>query len=115
MSKVFITQKPMRWDERSGELVPVFDLEPAAKFGELVFLLKPNAKPFDPSDILPDLRRHLEHITEEDHLLLVGNPVLMGLTSAVAAEYCEVLNFLQWNGKDRRYYTISADLSAGAA
>lgn len=107
MSRVFVVQKTMRWDESKGELVPKFDLEPAREYGELEFLLSPTAAPFNPETILGELHRKLADIQETDYLLLVGNPVLIGMVCAIAADYSQgCFNMLQWSGKERKYLPV---------
>jgi len=111
MAVVYVVQKQLMLDRETGELVPRFDLSAAAEFGQLEFLLSPSAKPFDPEPIARDLHAGLENFTEDDYLLLVGNPVLIGMSTAVAAYYSEgIVNFLQWHGKDRRYVAVRADI-----
>lgn len=105
--RVFVVQKTMRWDAQKGELVPKFDLEPAEEYGEVIYLLSPTAAPFNPDTVLPELHQKLESITENDYLLLVGNPALIGIVCAIAADYSQgCFNLLQWSGKERRYLPI---------
>lgn len=111
MAIVYIIQKQMRWDERQGELVSRFNLEPAQQYGEFVFLLSPTAAPFHPEPVLEELRKKLEPITVEDYLLLVGNPCLIGWATAIAADRTEgQVNLLQWHGKERRYIEVRANV-----
>lgn len=108
--RIFVVQKTMRWDAGKGELVPKFDLAPAEEYGEIVYLLSPTAAPFNPDTILPELHAKLENITEDDYLLLVGNPALIGMVCAIAADYSQgCFNMLQWSGKDRKYLPIRVD------
>lgn len=107
---VYVVQKQMRWDADRGELVPRFDLEPARIFGDIEYLLSPNAAPFNPGPILEELREKLHGFSDDDHLLLIGNPCLIGFAVAVAADCNGRVNLLQWSGKDRRYLSISADV-----
>jgi len=110
MSKVFVVQKQQRWDGAKGELVPKFDLKPAEQYGELVFLLSPTANPWNAARMIAELRTKLATFTAEDYLLLIGNPVLMGLTVALAAERTGRLQLLQWSGKDGKYIRIECAL-----
>lgn len=109
MSKVYAVQNQLRMDTYKGELVPKFDYRPAEEYGEVEFLLSPNAGPFQSRSVLNELHKKLCNFSEEDFLLLIGNPVLIGLATAVAADYSDGnINFLQWSGKDRRYVKIPA-------
>lgn len=102
----------MRWDETRDSLVPKYDLSPAAEHGELVYLLGPNASPFSPHTVLPELTRKLDDYTDKDFLLLIGNPCLIGYAVALAADASPsgTVSLLQWSGKDRRYIPVRAQL-----
>jgi len=107
---VYIVQKQMRFDRDAGELVPRFDLEPAEQFGRFEYLLSPSASPFKPQSVLDDLHRRLVKYSSKDHLLLIGNPCLIGFAVTVAAHYNNGrVNLLQWSGKDQAYLKISAE------
>lgn len=109
MSKVYVVQNQHRWDRDKQRFEPKFDLTPAEEFGELVYLLSPTAAPFRPEPIIQELREKLKDYREGDHLLLVGNPVLIGfaVTVAAAANGGRV-SLLQWSGKDQRYIAVEA-------
>ncbi|MBW2636282.1 MAG: hypothetical protein JRC86_01935 [Deltaproteobacteria bacterium] len=105
---VFVVQNQMRFDHGKNKLVPRFDLSSAEQYGELSFLLSPSASPFNPESVLNEMAKRLENFSSEDHLLLVGNPVLIGMASALAADIAGTVQFLQWSGKDRKYIIIKA-------
>ena len=111
MSRVFVVQDQHRWDPAQSKLIPKFDLTPALEYGTFVHLLGSNASPFKPENIIPELREKLADITNDDHILLIGNPVLIGWTVAIAADMNDGdVNLLQWSGKDRRYISIRAQV-----
>jgi len=108
--RVFVVQNQHRWDARTERLVEKYDLSPAREFGELVYLLGPKAAPFRPDTVVPELKEKLETFGDEDFLLLIGNPVLIGLASILAAEANEgSLTMLQWSGKDQKYMPIKIE------
>lgn len=114
MAVVYIVQKPLTKDE-DGILVPRFDLSPAAEYGEREFLLGPNAKPFEPEAVARELHSRLRFYTADDYLLLIGNPILIGMASAIAAYYTDgKVNFLQWSGRHRKYLPVYASLDDAA-
>lgn len=110
MSKVYIVQKQMRFDHTLQELVERFDTAPAEEFGDVVFLLSPSAAPFNPESIIKELSEKLSMFTPDDYLLLVGNPILIGLASAIAADVAGTVNFLQWSGKEQGYLAVTAEV-----
>lgn len=95
----------------AGALVPKFDLSPAEKYGELSFLLSPTARPFSSEHVIGQLRDKLHSFCNDDYLLLVGNPCLIGFAVAIAADYNDgMVKILQWSGVEQRYIAIEADL-----
>lgn len=110
MPRVFIVQRPMRKDDK-GQLWDRFDLQPATTYGELVELLTPTANPFNPPHIIDELHEKLETFSDEDYLVLIGNPVLIGWCVAIAAYYNDGrVTCLQWSGSNHRYIPVPADI-----
>ena len=111
MSVVYVVQNQHKMDDRSGHLVPKFDLSTAEEHGELRFLLSPSASPFNPESIIRDLRAGLTDYGKSDALLLIGGPALIGWACALAAARTGgFVTTLQWSGRDQRYIRIQADL-----
>ncbi len=109
-SRVYVVQNQHRWDKSQETFVPKFDLNPAREFGELHYLLSPTAAPFRPDSILTELHEKLKDFGPNDFLLLVGNPVLIGFSVAVASFINGgSVSLLQWSGKDQRYVAITAE------
>lgn len=107
--RVFVVQNQHRWNRTAQCFEPKFDLSPAEEFGELSYLLSPTAAPFRPEPVIEELREKLSDFGPEDHLLLVGNPVLIGFAVAIAAHYSGgAVSLLQWSGKDQRYINVTA-------
>lgn len=110
MSRVFAVQNQHRWSKSQERFVPKFDLNPASTFGEVFFLLGPTAAPFRPEPIIRELKEKLREYTKDDHLLLVGNPILIGFAVAIAVQYTRgQASLLQWSGKDQRYIQVTTN------
>lgn len=108
---VYIVQDQRRYDKDTGTFVQKFDLSPAEEHGAFRYLLTPTASPFNPAIIIPELHEGLRDFSDGDHLLLVGNPILIGWATAIAADYNEGrVSVLQWSGKDHRYIAVSAQV-----
>lgn len=103
-----------------GKLVEKFNLEPAQEFGEIVELLSPTARPFgagqeanySPTGIVSELEYKLFNFCDDDHLLLIGNPALIGMATSIAM----FVNFgraklLQWDRFTKRYILINVRLN----
>lgn len=109
MSTVYVIQKQQRFCHEAKELVDRFDLSTAEQHGEIKYLLSPQASPFNPESVIDELHDGLMNFGPDDFLLLVGNPVLIGLATAIAADTVESsINFLQWSGTEQRYICVKA-------
>lgn len=109
---VYVVQKQMRFDHSKGELVPKFpELGKAKRWGDLIYLLTPTASPFNSEKIIKEIREKLATFNETDHLLLIGNPTLIGACAAIAATNNNgKIRCLQWSGKQRDYTEIFLSL-----
>lgn len=109
---VFAVQQQMRFDQASKELVPRFtSIKKAERWGEIVYLLSPSAHPFNPELVLGDLHEKLSGFGDSDHLLLIGNPGLIGMATSLAAYYNNgKVKFLQWSGRHNEYTEIEAKI-----
>ena len=98
---VYVLQKHLI-RSHTGIRVPKFDLTPAAKFGDLNFILGPDARGGDP-DAVALIRRGLADLTEDDYLLPIGSTILISILGALANERCARLNFLYWSSSREDY------------
>lgn len=112
--RVFVVQEHLT---KVGErLEPKFDMSDAQRYGQLCYLLGASAAPWTPSVAL-QLHQALQHYEPtRDFLLLTGNPVLIGMVCAVAAQYGKgKLAVLQWDGRNRKYVPLTVDTSHSGA
>jgi len=108
--RVYVVQEQHKRDRKTGKLVPKFDLGSAAEFGHIHYLLSPTASPFNPAPIIEQLHYNLAKFKKKDFLLLIGNPVLIGLAVAKAADNTDGdINVLQWSGTEKRYISVSLE------
>lgn len=105
---VFVVQKQMRFMSDERKLVPRYPtIHKAEKWGPLEYILKPDAHPFIPDLILGDIHDKLKDFNDNDFLLLIGNPCLIGIVSSIAANYNNgSVNFLQWSNRNSDYSEI---------
>ena len=105
---VFVVQQQVKYDPDKRELVPRFpSISKAEKWGELVFILRPDAHPLESEAVLGDIHMKLLDFCDNDHLLLIGNPGLIGMSTAVAAHYNDgSVKFLQWSGRHGEYTEV---------
>jgi hypothetical protein len=88
MSKVFVVQRPAFYDRLKRGWVNKYDLSPAEKFGDLVFLLRPGNIFRDRLDdaINQIESRMVDFNASEDHILAVGDPIAIAAAVMVASK-----------------------------
>jgi len=88
------------------------DITQAMDFGTIDVLLPPGAQiAFSPAPTVRRIQRKLSKYTDEDYLLLIGDPAAIGIACAVAAAYNHGrFKMLKWSRKENRYYPVSVDL-----
>lgn len=109
MPNVYIIQETLRRDRESGQLVRIHDLTPAAVYGELIHLLEPGKSPSVLAAVpfVHELKRKLKNYSDNDSLLAVGDPVAIGLATAVAAQINNGrVAVLKWDRETRSYIRV---------
>lgn len=112
MSRVFITQNPMRRNAHQ-QLVHKYDLTPAREYGNLVVLLSAGPVLIDPEYAVKKLREQLNDFRHDDWLLCLGDPVAIAAASAIVAEVNDgVIPVLVWDRQVTKYLAIKVDTNA---
>lgn len=112
-SRVFLLQRPAYLDPVQKEWIDKFDISPAAKFGEIIEILPPG-NIADTQTTIRSIRDALRSFTEDDYLLLLGDPVAISLASCVAVQKAGgVLRLLKWDKRDEEYHVYVADFRYG--
>ncbi|MDH5664730.1 MAG: hypothetical protein OEY10_00330 [Nitrosopumilus sp.] len=89
----------------NGAYVKVHDLEPARSFGELVTPAILPRNVYDESNewLIQQAKKSLDKLTANDYILLIGDPVAVGIVIAVARERQDKIKVLRWNRKTSEY------------
>jgi folate-dependent tRNA-U54 methylase TrmFO/GidA len=100
MAKVYIPQV-MDYNVRSAE-----------KFGELTVMLPDNKQMILASGPLAfKLKQELKDFSDDDYLLLIGDPAIIAVCGAIAAKNNNGrFKVLKWDRNDKKYYDIEIDL-----
>ncbi len=104
MAKVFVVQETMR-----------HNVLPAQQFGELVFLLPPQVQiGFSPGPMVNRMKRVLRDFTDQDYLLLIGDPAAMSIAAAIASQYNNgKFRFLKWDKRDNTSFPVCPTSRSG--
>ena len=80
--------------------------------GEFNFLLPEFSQMiFSPGPLVFKLRQGLKDFTKDDHLLLTGDPALIGVACSIVSDITNgKYNILKWDKQERKYYPIEINL-----
>ena len=91
---------------------PKINIIGAQKYGDFKFLLPEFSQMiFSPGPLIFKLRQGLKNFTEKDHLLLTGDPALIGVACSIVSDITNgKYNLLKWDKQERKYYPIAINL-----
>ena len=91
---------------------PKINIIGAQKYGDFKFLLPEFSQMiFSPGPLIYKLRQGLKDFEEGDHLLLTGDPALIGVACSIVSDITNgKYNLLKWDKQERKYYPISINL-----
>ena len=92
--------------------MPYKDILSAEEYGELVSIIEPGYQLYiSPEPIVEKVRVALKNFNDEDYLLLIGDPSIIGIACAIA---CDInmgkLKVLKWDRRRERYYPIEFNI-----
>ena len=102
MSKVYVVQEPP----------PGVNIIAAKEYGELVFLYPLISNVFyKEKEIVDSFRAKLLMFNDNDFLLPIGDPALIGVATNIAACANEGrVRFLKWDRQEKMYYTWKVNM-----
>ena len=109
-SKVYIIQNVMR--KYPDGTYRGLDYSQAERFGEVVFLFDWNKQVvMSPQPTIRKLKTVLKDFSDNDYLLLVGDPALIGLTTSVLVTISNGrYNMLKYDRIEKDYFPIRVDI-----
>jgi hypothetical protein len=82
---------------------------PAEKYGKLVMLLPDYNLNFMPN--VEKLRKQLATFSDEDYLLLIGDPSGIGIICAIVSDINNgKFKVLKWDRQENKYYVLEVDI-----
>ena len=84
----------------------------AKEYGDFRFLLPEFSQIiFSPGPLVFKLRKLLKDYTENDHLLLTGDPAIIGIACSIVSDITNgKFNLLKWDRQERVYYPLKINL-----
>ena len=91
---------------------PKINILGAAEYGTFKFLLPELSQMiFSPGPLIFKLRKSLKDYTNEDFLLLTGDPAIIGVACSIVSDITSgKFNLLKWDKQERKYYPIHINL-----
>ena len=91
---------------------PKINIMGASSYGKLKFLLPEFSQMiFSPGPLVFKLRQGLKNFNPDDHLLLTGDPALIGVACSIVSDITNgKYNILKWDKQEKQYYPIEINL-----
>ena len=91
--------------------VPKFNVLPARKYGELELMLPQGQITLSAGPTVNRLKHKLRNFTDMDYLLLIGDPLAIGLAVAIASNANRgKARLLKWDRQEKQYYPLNVNL-----
>ena len=89
------------------------DITDATSFGDIDILLPAGEQTsFSTQPTIRRMMRKLSKFSDDDYLLLAGDPAAIALASALAARHnAGRFKMLKWDRQEGKYYPLEADLN----
>ena len=84
----------------------------ATDYGSIKFLLPELSQIiFSPGPLIFKLRKALKNYTNEDYLLLTGDPAIIGVACSIVSDITNgKYKLLKWDKQEKKYYPITINL-----
>ena len=91
---------------------PKINIMGASGYGKFKFILPEFSQMiFSPGPLIYKLRQGLKDFKEGDHLLLTGDPAIIGVACSIVSDITNgKYNLLKWDKQERKYYPIEINL-----
>jgi len=91
---------------------PKINIMGAAEYGTFKFLLSELSQIiFSPGPLIFKLRKGLKDYSQQDFLLLTGDPAIIGVACSIVSDITNgKYQLLKWDKQERKYYPIKINL-----
>lgn len=105
-SRAYVPSVPTRYDPINKIRTPIYNLESAAEYGIVTPLvsISESLDQYSFSELANQVRHGLSHMQEQDYIVCIGDPVLIGIAMNVALKLFGRTRILRWD-KVRKQYT----------
>lgn len=112
---VYLVQDPPPkkiYDGLGGQSLRKLNFGPALKYGKLAVLLPTEDIVLSPAPAIAELKKKLRAFSDDDLLLLIGDPIAIGMAMRVAADRNGGrVRCLRWMKSERDYVEVKVDFN----
>ena len=92
--------------------MPYKDILSAEAYGKLVSIIEPGYQLYiSPKPIVEKVREALKNFNNDDYLLLIGDPSIIGVACSIASDInMGRYKVLKWDRREERYYPIEFNI-----
>ena len=110
-SRVFVIQE-IAGTKAGNPKINIMGASVYSSSGKFHFLLPEFSQMiFSPGPLVYKLKQGLKDFKEGDHLLLTGDPALIGVACSIVSDITNgKYNILKWDKQERQYYPIEINL-----
>lgn len=103
--RVWVVQSPSKFNYEADRFEPKYDLTPAARYGELTYILPPgNIRAHEMEAASEKVRAAMREFLPGDSILAVGDPVAIAMVAIEAAAVTgNGVVILKWDRRGKRY------------
>lgn len=108
-SRVFLPQEPMK--KIDGVWMPTYDTRKLYDYGDVIVCVPPGRMILSTAPTVMTMKEKLSDFTDEDFIVGIGDPSLLGIICALAANYNRgKFKMLKWDKEMKRYIPVQVDL-----
>ena len=110
-SRVFVIQE-ISGTKAGNPKINIMGASSYSSSGKFNFLLPEFSQIiFSPGPLIFKLRNLLKNFTQDDYLLLTGDPAIIGVACSIVSDMTNgKYNLLKWDKQERQYYPIEINL-----
>jgi len=111
MGRVFVPQEPSRYDRATKLWIPIVNISPAEKYGEIVVMLPPSVNRAHTAPLVHVIKECMRDFTADDWVVALGDPSMIAVACCVAQRHTGgLLRLLKWDRIVRDYISVEINL-----
>ena len=111
MAKVYVPQQPSRYDAALNLWVPIMNLDPAKKHGEILIMFPPDGNRLQTAPMIQAMKHIMKDYSPDDWVVAVGDPSMIAAAACIACGRTKgLLRLLKWDRMTSDYISVEATI-----